>query len=81
MANLPNITHKQWISWNPRKQFRGEGGLTVTDNISIFYRIKELMQTYPNELLLKHKHMMGEDFEDLSKSTAVQRQYLTGLLI
>ena len=54
VAKPINITHKQWIFWDSKKHFRGEGGLTEAESQSIIDRMEELMHTDPDELLPKH---------------------------
>ena len=55
--------------------FCGEGGLTAAESQSMIDRVEELMHTDPHELLLKHKHLMSEDFRALGEGAARHRQY------
>ena len=41
----------------------------------IFDEVEDLMYTEPDELLPKHRHLLQEDFEALTKGLAQDRQY------
>jgi hypothetical protein len=53
---LTSQTTSGFFFRNSNKHFRGRGGLTAAENRSIIDRVKELMHTDPDELLMKQKH-------------------------
>ena len=58
-----------------RRYFCREDRCTVTESISLFARVEELMYTHQDDLLLKHRLLTGKDFEDLGKGIVMHRQY------
>ena len=81
VAKLINITHKQWIFWNSKKHFRGEGGLTAAESQSIIDRVEELMhtdllrRTAPEAQTFDEQKLWGSRGRRCNASTILDRQH------
>ncbi len=55
--------------------FRGEDGMTQVKLDHIFDEVENLIYTKPDELLLRHRHLLQDNFEALAEGLAQDRQY------
>ena len=74
IAQLLNITHKQWIFRNSYVHYKIDG-LSPAEHNKIFDKVEELMFTNPDDLLPCHKHLLEVDFGKLGEGSPVDRQY------
>ena len=73
-SRLMQATHKQWLYRNLHVHRKGCGGLTATQEDSIFQQVRDLMLTDPSDLLPKHRYLLTEDFNALGSGSTYGRQ-------
>ena len=72
---LLQITHKQWMYRNSEVHYKLPDGMTLAEHDKVFERVSRLLQTDPEDLLLRHQHLLEVDREALGEATAQRRKY------
>ncbi len=73
IKSLISITHKQWLYRNSDVH-HVINGLSLWQQQELTPRIRELLETKKNSLLIQHKHLMEVDFIKLGSGTTIARQ-------
>ena len=75
IERLIKITHRQWLHRNAKLHFKTPNGRTVIENDLLNEKVKEMMWTDPDSLLEEDKALLEEDFEQLGKAEASDKEY------
>ena len=72
---LLRLTHRQWLHRNVKVHFRRSDGRTIAQFVDIMRKVKDLIWTDPDNLLLEDRCLLKTNFDKLGKASAMEQEH------